>query len=605
MESFQQDREMIEVKDKRDCCGCNACVQVCPRQCISKVTDEEGFWYPSVKTQECIRCGLCERVCPLISRQRVKETDRWEKPLVYAAYHRDREIRMDSTSGGMFSALAEKMFSQNGYVGGAVYREDHSVAHILTNDKERLPELRSSKYLQSDTDALFRDIKLKLTEGEKVLVCATPCQIAALYNFLGRDYEELITCDFICLGVNSPKVFLKYMDMLERQYGAKASKIKFKDKTFGWHRFAMKVDFENGKSYCRDRYQDAFFVGYLQSRNFARPSCYSCRFKDMPRRADLTLADFWGIEHIDPQMDEDKGTSLVLVNSPKGKKLLDSLGASVVKKEFTLEEARKGNRALENSLVAAGDNRADFFRDLDQLPFEKVAERYFPMPYWQKKYREKFKTVFQVFRPMGFSVNAWKNFFFYNWISKKVIKSRCIGILPYKYCRIVLGRKACLELKGILRMGLKQVHNSHQETRILLENNAKLTLNGNFTIYAGSYIRVVEKGQLVLHSGFINEGCQITCASRITIGEGCVIARDVIIRDYDGHNIKIPDYKIAEEIHIGRNVWIGNRAMVLKGVHIGEGSIVAAGAIVTKDVPPHCIVAGIPAKVIKENVEWY
>lgn len=596
---------MIKIENKQECCGCNACLQVCPRQCIKKVTDEEGFWYPSVDKEVCIKCGRCIQVCPLQSTQRVKGTERWKQPRVYAAYHADGEIRRDSTSGGMFSALAEEMFRRRGYVGGAVYNEDHTVSHILTSDRNRLPELRSSKYLQSDTDNLFREIKQKLGEGEKVLVCTTPCQIAALYNFLGEDNKCLITCDFICLGVNSPKAFLKYMDMLERQYGAKASKIKFKDKTFGWHCFAMKVDFENGKSYCKDRYHDAFFVGYLQSRNFARPSCYSCGFKDMPRRADITLADFWGIEHIDPGMDGDKGTSLVLVNSSKGMDFMDSLGTSVVRKEFTLEEAKRGNRALENSLVAAEVNRVDFFRDLDELPFEAIAKKYFPMPHWWRKYKERFKIVLKVVEPMGFSVNAWKNFFFYNWFSKKVIRTRWTGLLPCKYSRIIIRRKACIELRGLLRIGLKQVASSHQETRILLEKNSKLTVEGNFTVYAGSYIRVVENGQLMLHRGFINEGCQITCASRITIGEGCVIARDVIIRDYDGHHIKSPGYKIAEEIHIGRHVWIGNRAMILKGVCIGEGSIVAAGAIVTKDVPPHSVVAGIPAIVIKENVKWY
>lgn len=596
---------MIKIEDKQECCGCNACLQVCPRQCITKVTDEEGFWYPSVDKDVCIECERCIQVCPLQSVRRVKGTERWEQPRVYAAYHTDGEIRRDSTSGGMFSALAEEIFRCHGYVGGAVYNEDHTVSHILTSDRNRLPELRSSKYLQSDTDNLFREIKQKLSEGEKVLVCATPCQIAALYNFLGEDNERLITCDFICLGVNSPKVFLKYMDMLERQYGAIASKIKFKDKTFGWHRFAMKVDFENGKSYCKDRYHDAFFVGYLQSRNFARPSCYSCGFKDMPRRADITLADFWGIEHIDPEMDKDKGTSLVLVNSPKGMDFMDTLGASVVRKEFMLEEARKGNRALENSLVAAEVNRADFFKDLDKMPFEKIAEKYFPMPHWRRKCKERFEIILKLVKSMGFSVNAWKIFFFYNWFSKKVISNRKGGILPYKYSRMIIGRGTCLELKGLLSVGYKQVANSRQETRILLEKNSKLTVEGNFMVYAGSYIRVVENGCLVLHKGFINEGCQITCASRITIGEGCVIARDVVIRDYDGHYIQSSGYKIAEEIYIGRHVWIGNRAMILKGVHIGEGSIVAAGAIVTKDVPPHCIVAGVPAKVVKENVKWY
>ena len=596
---------MIQIINKEDCCGCNACTVICPKQCISMPNDEEGFFYPLVDKENCIECGLCKKVCPIITKN--DQVTRYEKPLVYAAYHKNLEIRLDSTSGGIFSALANQIFDTGGYVGGAVYNDDHSVSHIITNKKEKLSELRSSKYLQSFTDNSFKEVKELLTKGEKVLICATPCQISGLYNYLGKEYENLITCDFICRGVNSPKVFQKYMDMLERHYFSKASKIKFKNKTYGWHRFSMKVDFQNGKTYCKDRYHDLFFIGYLQSGNFARPSCYNCRFKGFPQKSDITLADFWGIEKIDPSMDQDKGTSLVMINSDKGKSLFDSLGDTIVSKQFTIEQAAEANSAMHTSLKPVNKNRTEFFNDIERYPFEEVAKKHFPLPTLRNKIKNKLKPVkkiIQIVSKMVFSLHTWWNFLYYNFLCQQVQSSKKIAFRPLKYCRISIDKTAQLILNSNFQMGIKQVKNSHLETRLLLEPNSKLIVNGNFSMYCNSYIRVVKGGELILNGGFINENVQITCASKISIGEGATIARDVIIRDFDGHRIEEPGFEISKPIVIGKHVWIGNRAMILKGVSIGDGAIIAAGAIVSKDIPANCIAAGIPAKVIKENIKW-
>jgi acetyltransferase-like isoleucine patch superfamily enzyme/coenzyme F420-reducing hydrogenase beta subunit len=550
---------------------------------------------------------LCEKACPVITPNK-ESAVRFEKPFVYAAYNRDENIRIDSTSGGIFSVLADKMFILNGYVGGAVYNENHTVKHIITNDRERLPELRSSKYLQSYTDTLYTDIKNLLKEGEKVLVCATPCQIAALYNVLGKDYDNLISCDFICRGVNSPKVFLSYMNMLERQYGAKATNIKFKAKKWGWHNFSMRVNFANGKEYCKDRWHDLFFIGYLQKGNFARPSCYNCRFKGFPQKADITLADFWGIEKIDMRMDQDKGTSLVMINSEKGKQFFDLLKDKIISKPFTMEQAAIANPAMNSPLKQVGNDRDSFFDAIDKYPFEDVAKRFFPLPTIKNKMKKQLrpiKIILKTVYPMGLSWHTWKIFIWYNFISSKIKTTKKFAFRPHKYCRLDIDKTAKLAINGSLTMGKQQVSTSHKETRLLLEPNAKMTVNGNYTIYADSYIRVIKGGELILNTGFVNENVQITCASKISIGNGCVIARDVIIRDYDGHTIDIPGYEIAKPIEIGTHVWIGNRAMILKGVNIGDGAIIAAGTIVTKDVPAGCVVAGIPAKVVKENIKWY
>jgi len=596
---------MIIINDKTKCCGCNACAVICPVDCISLPHNEEGFYFPEVDTAKCVDCGKCDDVCVYINKNKANIV-RYDTPLVYASYNKNREVRVDSTSGGIFSVLAEKMFNDKGYVGGAVYNPDFTVSHILTNDRNRLPELRGSKYIESFTDNLFIDVKKQLKDGNKVLVCAAPCQIHALYACIGKDDDNLITCDFICRGVNSPKVFLKYMEWLERKHKSKVSRIQFKNKTFGWHRFSMRVDFQNGKSYIKDRYHDPFFVGYLQTGLFTMPACYCCEFKGFPQKSDITLADFWGIENVDPSMDQDIGTSLILINSDKGKKYFESLGDTIVSKQFTMKDAAAGNPAMNIPLKSVDNGlREEFFRDLDKYSFDVVAEKYFPMPKSKtQKLVERINTAIRLVTKLGFSFNTWGQFAYYNYFSSRVMKTKIIGLVPLKQCRIQLSESAKLILRNKFTMGLKQVASSRLETRLLIEPNGQVEVNGDFQMFAGSYIRVVKNGHLVLDGGYINEGVEITCASKITIGKDCTIARDAVIRDYDGHTIELQDFNIAEEIMIGEHVWIGNRAMVLKGVTIGDGAIVAAGSVVTTDVPANCIVAGVPARIIKENINW-
>ena len=601
---------MINIIRKEECCGCNACGDICPHQAITFKTDIEGFWYPEVDREKCVDCGLCDKVCPELGA--AGDISRYEVPKVYAAYTKDETIRLDSTSGGIHSMLALEMYAKNAYVGGAVYNEDYTVSHIVSPDAGLLPEIRSSKYLQSSMEGVYKDIKRLLVSGENVFFCAAPCQIQALYKFLRRDYPNLTTSDFICRGVNSPKVFLSYMDMLERQYGSKAVKIKFKAKKWGWHNFSMRVNFENGKEYCKDRWHDLYFIGYLQSGNFARPSCYECQFKSFPKKADITLADFWGIEKIDQTMDQDKGTSLVMINSDKGQALFDSIGDKIVCKEFTLSDAEAGNPAMSSSLSPASDNRKAFFEAIDRKPFEDVAKEFFPMPDISNKIKRKLKRslkglkkLFEIAAELGFSFRNWHTFVYCNFLSGKVKRYKRLPVFVYKNAIVQLDNNSELVLKDRLSLGNRQVKKSRQETRLLLEEGAKLTVNGSFSVYSSSYIRVVKGGHLILDGGFINENVQITCSDTIEIGKDATIGRDVVIRSYDGHTIASENYRISEPIKIGKHVWIGQGATILKGVTIGDGAIIAAGALVTKDIPAYSIAAGIPAKVIKENIKWY
>jgi acetyltransferase-like isoleucine patch superfamily enzyme/coenzyme F420-reducing hydrogenase beta subunit len=575
--------------------------------------DHEGFWYPKVNTTLCDDCKLCEHVCPLLESDSVS-LDRFSHPQALAAWNTNHAIRLDSTSGGVFSALASRMLDVNGYVAGAVFAEDHTVNHIVTIDPQILDAMRSSKYLQSYIGELYNSVDQLLKKGTKVLFCGTPCQISGLYHLLGKDCEGLITCDFICRGVNSPKVFLMYIKMLERKYGARAIKIKFKDKTYGWHRFSTRITFENGRTYIEDRYHDLFMRGYLKYNFFVRPCCYTCQFKEMPRQADITLADFWGIENTHPELDNDCGTSAVLINSEKGSDFFQSVGDTLFYQECTLQEISTGNLCLSQSLEKK-PGRDHFFEDIDTMPFTKLLKKHFRVPgrirgiamrLYAKVKRILKRVLWGHWRHMGLSPTAWLLFIYVNVIRKNTRRNlrHSKVVLPTRLCRIMLKDSAQIVLNGMLTLGWRRIRNSSLETRFSVGNNAKVTVNGDFTVYVGSDIWVLDNGELTLHDGFCNEGVQITCAKKITLGKGCAIARDVIIRDYDAHRLINTDHETAKEVYIGEHVWIGTRAIILKGVTIGDGAVVAAGAVVTKDVPAKSLVAGVPAKVIREHVEW-
>ena len=604
---------MINPSDKQACTGCCACMNVCPQGGITMKPDREGFWYPETDPAACTDCGLCERTCPLGNGKAVP-TERRPQPQVFAAWNRDEAIRLASTSGGVFSALAARMFEGKGYVAGAVYAEDHTVVHVVTRDPQRLEELRSSKYLQSYTGDLFNQVKRLLEDGEQVLLCGTPCQIAGLYHVLGKDHANLVTCDVICRGVPSPKVFAMYMHMLETEYGARATKITFKDKSYGWHRFSTRIAFANGMTYIKDRYHDPFMQGYLKHNCYVRPSCYACQFKGMPRQADITLADFWGLNELHPEMDNDRGTSAVLLNSEKGREFFQGAGGALFFRECTLQEVASGNPALSRSLERRPE-RDRFFEDLEALPFAELAHKYFPVPGRARDAAAWFtarargvarRILWSGWRLMGLSASAWWLFISINVLRKNTCGSvrRSQVLIPTRHCRIAFDGSARLILNGALTLGWKRIRRSTIETRFSAGRHSVVRVNGGFTVCQGSDIWVLDNAVLTLNSGFCNEGVQITCAKSVTIGRGCAIARDVIIRDYDAHQLLNTGHEPAKAVSIGEHVWIGTRSVILKGVTLGDGVVVAAGAVVTKDVPARCLVAGVPARVIRNNVEW-
>lgn len=358
---------MIALVSKELCTGCGTCANICPQKCIEMEYDKKGFCCPKTDRSLCNECGLCLETCP--SLHPVSRAGKWTDPKVFAAWSLDEKVRFESTSGGVFSELSRKILQEGGLVAAARYNGRNLVEHCMIDTEEDIKTVRQSKYIQSDTGFVYRTIRQKLLEKKLVGFCGAPCQVAGLLNFLGKPYDNLVTFDFVCRGTNSPKAYLKYLEMLEKKYGSKVVKVWFKNKTYGWNRFCTRIDFADGQTYLKDRFTDLFMRGYIEENLYMRPCCFSCKYRSFPRTADITLADFWGAGGIDPLLDPDKGTSLILINSDKGSMLFDSIKNRLFRKESTLQAALPGNGCISDS-PAVNANSGRFMELLDAYPFD-------------------------------------------------------------------------------------------------------------------------------------------------------------------------------------------------------------------------------------------
>lgn len=323
------------------CNGCKACAKICPVNAIEMIKDEFGFEYSSINSEKCIKCGKCLKICPELNKPTTKN---YENPEIWASWNKDKKIRLTSTSGGVFYELARAIIKNNGYVCGAIYNEKLLVEHIITNKFEDIDRLKQSKYIQSDLKNVYCEIKELLQDGKQVLFVGTPCQNTGLRNFLGKDYKNLFLIDFICLGVNAPNAYLKYLQYLEKNFKSKVKEVWFKNKDFGWKKFHTKITFENNEVFYGQRYEDLFLKGFIGSKSlYFRNSCYNCSHRTFPRYSDITIGDFWGVKKC---FDNDKGTSIIMINSKKGKNLLKLIEQNLVMHKSNIKPALNHNQAL-------------------------------------------------------------------------------------------------------------------------------------------------------------------------------------------------------------------------------------------------------------------
>ncbi len=373
LENLEESRKKrIEIIDSINCSGCYACASACPNGCIDMKADDEGFLYPVIDEEACIDCGLCQKVCPISSPIRDEKTEK--DCTVYAAYSKNDEIRINSSSGGVFSEIAEWVIERGGVVFGAAFDSDFNVKHICVEKSEELYKLRGSKYVQSSIGNTYKQAENYLKDGRLVLFSGTPCQIGGLYSYLKKDYDNLITQDLICHGTPSPAVWRKYLNFIEKQNGSRVKEFSFRNKKNGWKAFSVHICLENNELITTPHTQDIYMKGFLKDLCL-RPSCYSCSFRNKIRASDFTIADFWGIENIFPRINADEGVSLVIVNSPKANKLFNEL--KIEHRPVTsLDEAIAYNVPMLTS-PQRPSNRENYISDVLNYGYEGINEKYF------------------------------------------------------------------------------------------------------------------------------------------------------------------------------------------------------------------------------------
>lgn len=317
--------------DKAMCCGCQACMLSCPTKAIHMEVAEKGFSYPVIDTEKCIKCGKCLKKCPLRSDQNSIEGQK-----VYAVKNKDQEAHKMSSSGGFFVELAKQVIKEGGIVYGAAFNEKLDVVHLKVSDIDDLYKLQTSKYVQSDMNFCYENISNELKSGKLVLFSGTPCQVFGLKVFLGKEYNNLITCDLVCHGVPSPKIFKNYRDKMEKKYNSKISNMNFRYKNEKGTQ-NMYLKFNNGNVYIFTSAKDQYY--FLFSKNLIlRDCCYKCKFANKNRQSDITMGDYWGISKVFKEFDDKNGVSLVILNSNKGRLMFSRIEKNFYKKESSMEK---------------------------------------------------------------------------------------------------------------------------------------------------------------------------------------------------------------------------------------------------------------------------
>lgn len=364
----------ICIDEKSDCCGCTACKNICPKGAIEMVEDSEGFKYPQINKDKCIDCGLCKKVCPILNNK--KEVKHEQDG--YVINNKDNQVRKESTSGGAFSAIANYVISKGGYVFGAAFEKDFTVTHQCVDNEKDLAKFRNSKYVQSSPEDTFKKVKELLKDNKLVCYSGTPCQIEGLRSYLQKDYENLILVDVVCRAVPSPKLLRVYLNYIKENKlnNEDIERVAFRDKNkYGYKYTLMTVKSKNNiyqEGIDTDPYLRAFFTGLA-----IRPSCENCKFKKQYRISDFTMWDCFNVEKFDKKLDDNIGTTRLLVQSEKGRKIFEEIKENINYTKIENSVLIRGSRELINT-THNNPGRTKFFEDFNNMSYEDINKKYFP-----------------------------------------------------------------------------------------------------------------------------------------------------------------------------------------------------------------------------------
>lgn len=390
----------MEICSKQFCTGCGMCSNICPKKAIHMEKDAKGFLYPVVNTDLCVCCNLCHEKCPA----NYHDSQSNEVLEVFAAWNNKRAVRKRSTSGGIFSLCAEEILRRGGVVFGVKWADDFSTVHYAVENIKELPLLYGSKYVQSNTNDVYTQVKRQLMLDKYVLFTGTPCQVAALKSFLGKHYEKLYTIDLVCHGVPSDDILKRHLSEITDGKIENIKNIYLRHKSPCWSFSSVKIDFKKGQGYQKATVEDPFFN--LFNFNYSlRNSCHSCRYATDQREGDITLCDFWGFR---PQnfrtIDFDKGVSGVVLNTKSGKELFECIKKDVMYEKRTLEELKRGNQCLYKPFDAPEDV-SEFWEDyLRNTEVKQLNNKYIKRPYavpkqlWFRRMKLQYKWI----------LNKWK-----------------------------------------------------------------------------------------------------------------------------------------------------------------------------------------------------
>ncbi|MCQ2091295.1 MAG: Coenzyme F420 hydrogenase/dehydrogenase, beta subunit C-terminal domain [Fibrobacter sp.] len=374
------------------CSSCGACANACPRGAITMQLDQEGFYKPAIDSDICSKCGTCERICPWLNDV-VNPNDCSSTPKTIAAFAKNEEVRLASSSGGIFTVLAELILDEGGVVVGVAQLSPTHFGHVVVDNKIDLVKLRGSKYVQADAGLIYKQVRILLRDGRKVLFSGTPCQVAALYAVLGKNhFENLITVDIVCHGTPSVKVWQKYVEEIQSTEKSNVVQSYFRDKQLGWRKFSLKNVFSSREIRSNDLDHDRYMQIFLHNCALNK-SCANCHYGKLPRIADITLGDYWNIADVHPDMDDDKGTSVVLLNTKRGENLFAQVSDQVVQCDSSLECAVAGNPCIVRS-SKEHFRRYEFSADLDKLSMEELVKKYCVSLPLYKIVLLKFKKIF-------------------------------------------------------------------------------------------------------------------------------------------------------------------------------------------------------------------